>query len=187
MISVVLGVIQKNRFSVPKLDGGYSGQVPSFAEVLFSIPSQTAHKIVGSVLRSTSFHLPDKIKSIFPFLQTSQIQIPWLAVFEVWYLYLFMIFCYISLLPVILCSDHPSPGKFLPWGWNDTVTLGNRTLRRKVYFFSFSRSRISVNSCSSLLGSGGAAGTSFSFLFSVLIPLIIIKIAAATIVKSKTV
>ncbi len=64
---------------------------------------------------------------------------------------------------------------------------GSRPSGGGVYFLSFSRSRISVNSCSSLLGSGGAAGASSSFLFRLLMALIAIKMAKAMMVKSNMV
>jgi len=85
----------------------------SFVEAPFSVLSQTAHETDGSVLRSISFHFPVKMKSIFPFLQVSQTQIPWLALSGVWYLYLFMTASYVSLLPVILHTNCRLPKKLI--------------------------------------------------------------------------
>lgn len=53
-------------------------------------------------------------------------------------------------------------------------------------FCCFSKSRISVSNTSSFVGAGGAAGSSFFLRFSLLISLMAMKMANATITKSKT-
>ena len=53
-------------------------------------------------------------------------------------------------------------------------------------YFCLSMSRISVRSISSFEGAGGCAGASSSFFFNVFIALIAMKMAKATIRKSKT-